>query len=196
MRPRMWPPSPEAPITATERGRNSAARSRRSLSRLISALSEERPDAVRALACRQAAKLQRPGALDAELVAPRPQAPRQLMQAMLVGEPDGAMHLMHDVGDLARGLSDPKLRRARREGEIAGAGCGHRRGDRHARGRHLLRRERQLLLDRLKFSDRTAELHAVPGIGDRKLQGLLQRARHLRGSKPRAPPMNVCTLCG
>src|SRR5580700_239375 len=152
MRPRTWPASAEAPITATEAGRNNAERSRRPRPpSLISAPGEEGPDAVRSLARRQAAKLQRPDALDAELVAPGPEPPRQLMQAMLVGEADGAMHLMHNVADLAGGLAHAQLRRGRGEGEIAGTGRGHRGGDRHARGRHLLRRQRQLLLDRLEL---------------------------------------------
>src|SRR5262244_3497603 len=71
IRPRTCPASAVAPITAIEAGRNKGARSRRSpLPRLISALGEEGPDAVRALARHQPAKLQRPGALDAVLVAP------------------------------------------------------------------------------------------------------------------------------
>src|SRR5438067_6961379 len=45
-------------------------------------------------------------ALGAELVAPRPEAPCQAVQAVLVGEADGAVHLICDLGDLAGRLAD------------------------------------------------------------------------------------------
>src|SRR5690348_2152216 len=106
---------------------------------LCSALSEERPDAVRALGRHQPTKFQRPGALDAELVAPRPESPRELMQAMLVGEADGAVHLVHDVADLAGGLADPEFRGARGESEITGSRGRDGGSDRNTSGRHLLR---------------------------------------------------------
>src|SRR5438552_14498415 len=44
-------------------------------------------------------------ALGAELVAPRPEAPSQAVQAVLVGEADGAEHLICDLGDLAGRLA-------------------------------------------------------------------------------------------
>src|SRR5437868_9261280 len=45
-------------------------------------------------------------ALGAELVAPRPEAPCQAVQAVLVGDADGAEHLICDLGDLAGRLAD------------------------------------------------------------------------------------------
>src|SRR5579864_552366 len=58
---------------------------------------EERPEPVRALRRHEAAELRCPEALVAELVAPGPEPPREMVQAMLVGEADRAMHLVHDV---------------------------------------------------------------------------------------------------
>jgi hypothetical protein len=45
-------------------------------------------------------------ALGAELVASRPEAPCQAVQAVLVGEADGAEHLIRDLGDLASRPAD------------------------------------------------------------------------------------------
>src|SRR5713226_3543226 len=83
---------------------------------------QQRPEAVGAARCGEAAQFDRPVALDAELVAPRPQAPRQMMQAVLVGEADGAVHLVGDLRHLAGGLAAARFGDGDGEDEIAVAG--------------------------------------------------------------------------
>src|SRR5688572_8317920 len=67
------------------------------------------PQPIGALGGDQLAELDRPGALVAEVVAPGPQAAREAMQDVLLGEADGAQHLMGDAGAFGRGLADPDL---------------------------------------------------------------------------------------
>ena len=131
-------------------------------------------------------------ALVAELVAPRPQAPGQTVQAVLVGEADGAVHLMRDLGDLAGGFAGAILAAATasaRRGTGRGDGDGGALdGDR--RGRRLFGEQRQLLLDRLELGDRAAELDAVVGIAGRQGERGFHRARHLRRAKQRAEALH------
>ena len=54
-------------------------------------------------------------AFDAELVAPRPEAAAQAVQAVLMGEADRAVHLMGNLRDLAGGLAGADLGRGNRE---------------------------------------------------------------------------------
>ena len=61
---------------------------------------------------------------------------------------------------------------------MAGNGAGRLRG-RHGRGGAFGRGNRQLLLDRLEFRQRPAELFALGDIVDRHVQGALHRRCHL-----------------
>ena len=98
-------------------------------------------------------------ALIAELVAPRPEAAGQAVQAVLVSEADGAMHLMGDLGDLAGSLAGADLRCGDRERRRGPVRCGSNGGalDRD-RGSRLFDEQRQLLLDGLELGDRPPEL--------------------------------------
>src|SRR5712691_9236200 len=56
-----------------------------------------------------APQLERPVALPSELRAPGPEAPRDEVERMLVGEADGPVTLMGDARAEARGLADANL---------------------------------------------------------------------------------------
>ena len=62
---------------------------------------------------------------------------------------------------------------------------------RHARGKHLLGHDAELLLHRLELADRLAELRPVVGIGQRGFEHALHRAGHQRGRHQRAGMQQV-----
>src|SRR5262245_62057769 len=72
---------------------------------------QHRPQAIGAVGRDQPAELDRPGALVAEIVAPGPQAAREAVQDVLLGEADGAQHLVGDAGTFGGGLTDSNFGR-------------------------------------------------------------------------------------
>ena len=92
------------------------------------------------------------------LVTPGPQAPREVMQLMLVGETHGAVHLVRDFRPDPSSFAHPRLghRHVYRELlviEMLECGIG-----RSSRGGSLPRQHRQLALDRLELRYRPSEL--------------------------------------
>src|SRR5262245_49782725 len=87
-----------------------------------------RPERVGAALGDSATELDRPVALATELGAPRPEAPRDELQDVLVGEADGAMRLMRDRRAHAGRLADPYLGGGDLERGIAAVGGAERAG--------------------------------------------------------------------
>src|SRR5215472_18693522 len=141
---------------------------------------DERPELVGAAFRDHAAETRGPHRFVAELLAPRPQPARRMMQRMLVGKAHRTMHLVRDrgagAGRLAaahfgyRDLAHRDLRQ--RAGLGRGIGGG-------ARRRHLSRKGGKVMLDRLELRDRAAELHAIERILDRLFEDFLESAGHL-----------------
>src|SRR6266446_4058342 len=144
------------------------------------ALGNEGPELVGAVRRDHPAETLSPHRLVAEFLAPRPEAPRRMMQRMLVGEAHRTVHLVGDsrpgAGCLAaahlgdRHLGDGDLRA--RAGLRGGVRC-------RTRGGHLARQYRQIVLDRLELGDRAPELRAVERMLHRLLENLFEGTGHL-----------------
>ncbi len=120
-----------------------------------------------------------------------------MVQPMLMGEADRAVHLVGDVAAPARRLAGADLGdRGGKERIVAGGDRIGRVGHRHRRGGDLLGEQRELLLDRLDLADRAAELHAVIGILRRQGQGGFERARHLGGAADSAQAVDEIDIDG
>src|SRR3984893_4406567 len=144
-------------------------------------LGDEGPELVGAARRDHLAETLGPHRLVAEFLAPRPEAPRRMMQRMLVGEAHRTVHLVGDsrpgAGCLAaahlgaRHLGDADLRP--RAGLRGGVGC-------RPRGGPLARQYRQIVLDRLELGDRAPELRAVERVLHRLLENLFGATGQLR----------------
>src|SRR5215467_1456465 len=136
---------------------------------------EHRPQTVGTFGGHQVAEFDRPGALIAEIVTPRPQAARETMQRVLLGETDGAKHLVSDGRAFARRLANADLCRCSFEQNrlIKGRSMRDRIGSGTGRcncGRGLAGKPRQVVLHGLELGDRPLESNAFVGIAHRQLE--------------------------
>jgi hypothetical protein len=116
-----------------------------------------------------------PLALVAELLTPGPQAPRQVVQLVLVRESDGSVHLMGDGRDAPAGFARPALGGRHREACLASIERRSGRVGRRFRCGDFAGHAGKLLLHGLKAADRPAELNALACVVDRDLEGLFER---------------------
>src|SRR6516165_254610 len=87
---------------------------------------KHRPQTVGTLGGHQVAEFDRPSALIAEIVTPRPQAASEAVQRVLLRESDGAKHLVSDGRAFARRLANADLRRCGFEQDCLIKGSGMR----------------------------------------------------------------------
>ena len=114
-----------------------------------------------------------------------------MVQRMLVGKAHRAMHLMGDRGAGSGRLADPQLSdRDFGRGQLAAKPVA---GDRlsggiggGAGGGDLARQGREVVLHRLEFRDRPAELHAVERELHRLVEDVFEGAGHLLRPRRRA----------
>src|SRR5262245_14862590 len=138
------------------------------------------PELVRASFRYTSAQCRSPMALRPELRAPRPEAPGGEVQAMLVGESDGAVHLVCNPGPEPSGLAYTNLGGCDLTRRVAALGRSARMGSRHPRCRRVAGQHCELMLNRLEGADGPAELLAFRRIADGLREDRLQRSRHLR----------------
>ena len=145
----------------------------------------ERPQRVGAARRHHAAEPVGPMRLVAELLAPRPQPPRRLVQRVLVGEAHRAVHLMRDRGAGAGRLADPVFWRSRPRPRSSRCRRRAWRSPRTAPSAAAPAaatspaRLREIVLHRLELGDRPAELYPVQRPLHRLVEDVFERAGHL-----------------
>src|SRR5690606_147298 len=115
---------------------------------------EQRPIAFATTGADQLADALAPEAGRAELAAPGPQAPRQQVQRIFLGETDGAVYRMGNAGSAAGRLSGADLGGGDGEGGQGRVRLDKSRLRGDASGGRLLGEHRELLLDGLEGADR------------------------------------------
>src|SRR3954470_22434577 len=98
---------------------------------------------------------------------------------MLLREPHRAVHLMADLGDLARSFANARFGDGYGESEVRRAVCSRREIGSRGGGRILTGSVGEHLLNRLKLADRAPELLALRCISHRIVDTTLHRADHL-----------------
>ena len=119
-------------------------------------------------------------ALAAVFVPPSPDPAREVVQAVLVGEPHGAVYLVGDLRRDSSGLADARFgdggmdgearRTERSYGAVVGA----------TRGGDLAGQDREVVLDGLELGDGATELLSLGGVVDGHGKDVLECSCHER----------------